>query len=544
MSASARDATGPEGASGSLRPTAWMGKVSTLTVLDLAVVSVVLLLTTVAYVWAHANHVAVLRSPAFPEWWQWNDQSKYLRAMRAWLAGDLSPALHWYFPGYPLLGAAFSLLTPTQPFYLADLLCLLAFGAAFAQVAGRLAPDLRFARAGGALVFLVTVPLASYELKSFVEPWTTTPTAPLTLFAILQAFRLWDRPTSPRAAMLGLLTASVILFRPVDVAPLLLAMVASSAVALRHQWRSFGRLVVAAGAGGSVPVLVVAALHLTIFGLHRGLYLEQSAETGFEWRLIPLHWVTIFVSPLPELPGEFSLAQTFPLIVPGVAGMIGCLIACRGRARFRHALVIGAVTLHCLLYLAYRDLHPQGLFRFSTYHYFKWCIPFFGLYAVSLMIEVARSPRRWAAWSAGLAVVVALFSWRVTWREATPSTQRQPVVRNARALALAEAPRSVLDGVYVPASGGFSDIYLNSYTMTVGSTIFHANADFKAFPYRDGLIFTVLRPIPPGPATVTFAKGVSLVGEPRLVRAGLRFRWPHLTGVALTFYRRWFETGL
>lgn len=512
--------------------------------IEWAAVLAMLALTGLAYAGAHAHHFAVVHNPAFPDWWNWNDQGKYLLAARAWLAGRLDPALHWYFPGYPLLGAAFLPLTPGQPFYFVDLLCLLAFGALFVQLAQRLAPDVRFARVYGAAVFCVTVALSQREMKAFVEPWTTTPTAPLSLAAILLAFRLWERPTIGWAAALGLATTSVFLFRPADTAPLSLAVAAATAFALwRLQWRSLSRLAVAGAAGAAIPLALAGAIYLAIFGLHQSQYLEQSGLTGFEWRLIALRWVTIFVSPLPEFRDEFSLSQTFPWIIPGVAGMGACLVSCRGRLALRHVLVIGAVALHCMLYLAYRDLHPQGLFRFSNYHYFKWCLPVFGLYAVLLVTQVARAPRRWTAWGAGLVLATFLFSWRMNWREVPPAGA-PPSVRGGHTLVLQEAPQSVLDGVFVPASAGFNEVYLASYDMNAGATIFHSNADFKAFPVPDGLIFTVLRPMPPGPATVRFDDSVWLAGQPRLLHARFLLRWPHLMDVIAVYCRRWFGAGV
>jgi hypothetical protein len=108
---------------------------------------------------------------------------------------------------------------------------------------------------------------------------------------------------------------------------------------------------------------------------------------------------------------------------------------------------------------------------------------------------------------------------------------------------LPETPQSVLDGVFVPASGGFNAIYLDSYDMKLGATTFHSNADFKAFPVPDGLIFTVLRPMPPGRAAVTFSDSVWLSGRPRLLHARFVFRRPHLAEVIATYSRRWFKSG-
>ncbi len=511
-------------------------------VLEWASATVALLWLAQSYVKVYHWHFAVVWNPARPQWWEWNDQGKYLRAAMAWASGDLDPSQHWYFPGYPVLGALFVPWSPGHPFYLVDLACLLGFGALLLALSGRLAPDRRWAWPTAALVLVVTVSLTRLEMKAFVEPWTTTPTAaPLTLGAAVLAFRLWERPSPGRAGLLGLVAASVFLFRPMDAVPVCLAAAATTAWALRRQltWRLVG----AGAAGALLPVLVAGTLHLLVFGMHKGLYLEQSGQTGFEWRLIPLHWVTIVVSPLPQYPGSFSLAQTFPWLIPGVAGMVACLVGSRGMLRLRHALVIGTVLLHCGLYLAYRDLHPPGLFVFGNYHYFKWCLPVFGLYSVYLVALVPRLDRRWAAWGAGLAAAAFLFSWRVSWRMLDPAAAGDSWASGHR-LVLSHAPRSVNDGVFVAASGGRSQIYLGNYEMRVGERVFQANADFKAFPVPGGLVFTVLRPMPPGPAVVDFSDGVTLeTGRPVFLREKFALRGPRWGAAVKAYYRRWLRSG-
>eukprot|EP01035_Chromulina_nebulosa_P034043 gene34043-45631_t len=81
----------------------------------------------VIYLLAHRlSPLRPLTAEATAGWWSWSDQFRYLRAATAWAGGDLDPAQHWYWPGYPLLAAPFVGLTPAQPFLIPDLLCLLA----------------------------------------------------------------------------------------------------------------------------------------------------------------------------------------------------------------------------------------------------------------------------------------------------------------------------------------------------------------------------------------------------------------------------------
>ena len=481
-----------------------------------------LVVTGLAYVLAYRNHPNVRLHPTLPSWWAWTDQGRYLRAAQAWAAGDLDPAQHWYPAGYPLLGAAFLWLMPGQPFYVIDLVCLLATGVLTVALATRLVPG-AWTGPMAALAFCLAVPLDALQINSYVEPWTTTQTAPLTLLALLLALDLWQQPSAKRAAATGLTAGALTLFRPMDMVPLLIAIGLTSAIALRPLMRRRrAELALAALAGLALPCALATAAHLAVFGFARGAYLTSSAATGFEWRLLSFNWVTIMVSAAPDLPNAVSLSQAFPVIVSGLIGMIACLIATDGQYRRQHAMVIGAVWLHILLFLSYRDLHAQGLFRFMNYHYFKWCGPVFALYTWFLLGVVARSPRRWLAWGVGGAVVAAAFFWRVSWQFGPPA----PAILTDHTLAIAEAPRRVGAGLFVPASGSFESIYLDDQHLRIGDRIFDVNQDFKLFPIEGGLVLAPLRPLPDGPATLLVNDGVHLLGPPRPGSVRYAWHWP------------------
>ncbi len=138
----------------------------------------------------------------------------------------------------------------------------------------------------------------------------------------------------------------------------------------------------AAVAGAAVPLLGFGAAYLAVDGLRADGYLLSSAGYGFEWRLLPLRWVILMIDPKPLFIDGQGLAQVFPWIVPGLVGMVALLLARRVSVpRFVHWAVVAAVMADVVQFLCYRDLHPDYLWQNGVYHYFKWTLPFFGLYA-------------------------------------------------------------------------------------------------------------------------------------------------------------------
>src|SRR4051794_27866234 len=60
-------------------------------------------------------------SPVPNGWWEWADQVRYIASARAFAAGDLDPARHWFPLGYGLLGAPFVRGWKQHPYFLVDL---------------------------------------------------------------------------------------------------------------------------------------------------------------------------------------------------------------------------------------------------------------------------------------------------------------------------------------------------------------------------------------------------------------------------------------
>ncbi len=465
----------------------------------------------------------------------WFDQSQYLMAARAWATWDLDPRHHWYLPGYPLLGALGATITPAQPFWLPDLLCLLASLWLCSRLAARLAPGWRYAPALGAAVFLATTVMAPRVLQVWVVPWTTTPAVPLTLAAILLALRFQHAATARTAGLAAAATTAIALFRPSDALIVLLTVPAFMGWWLVAQRPGLGRaagILIVSVVGAALPLAVLAAVHGAVYGWSAGPYLTYSAALGFEWRLVPWRWVVLFLGPQPAYathlagggPGGVGMIVMFPWIAPGLAGLSACVALDRPR-RAAHLLITAVVTLHILAYLAYRDLQPEALWRFENYHYFKMVLPLFGLYGV-LFLGRLLQPGRWRSVGVALPVLVGLLCWRGGWVPAAPTGAR---VEDVGSLELPRGLPPIGGGLAVAALGSWDSIYFGATALTarVGTTSVQ-NVGFKTVPVPGGFIVEALRPLPSLPSVLHLDPGIRLDAAvpPVSLRHSIRFRLP------------------
>jgi hypothetical protein len=165
--------------------------------------------------------VHVAKWPDFEGWWAGFDQRAYLTAAQAWAAGDLTPNLHHYLAGYPLLAAPFVGLLPTQPFVVADLVCALLSLFLLVAIARRLVPDEPWAPSMAALAFPLATMSSRAAVSIWVVPWSTTPAVPLILGALLCTLRYIEAARLRDAVLAGMAGALVGAICPADAALLL-----------------------------------------------------------------------------------------------------------------------------------------------------------------------------------------------------------------------------------------------------------------------------------------------------------------------------------
>ncbi len=480
---------------------------------------------------AEAPSLGVLRAaplqppPGFG-WWSWLDQHFYLQSALAWAQGDLTPALHWYPPGYALLGAVFSHITPADAFVLPDLLCLVGALWLFAAISVHLAGE-GLGRSLGVWLFVATIAVPKRVMTAWVVPWTTTPATICLMGCLLATLRLLRKPTRTDAFVAGLAAAATLAFRPADAAVVGGVCAVASAGALLRRWpgtRRASGIVAAALAGAAVPIVVFGAALLAVDGFRPDGYLAGSAVYGFEWRLLPLRWVVLMVDPMPLLIDGQGLAQVFPWIVTGIAGMVVCLVATPASSRLAHTVVVAAVMADVVQFLCYRDLHPDYLWHNNAFHYFKWTLPFFGLYSALLLRALLSGPRAVPAMLAA-ATMPALFAWRVTLTD----SRTLPAPLDRQTLVLPHGLPRLDDVLLARTVLGQTRLIATGSEIHDAERVFRSGADFKLTPWSETLMVQPLRPLPADPGTLVFGDGsytLDLATAPVLSRATLVWGLP------------------
>ena len=320
-----------------------------------------------------------LRFQQAPQWASWFDQGRYLRSAAAFAHGDLSTTSHWYPAAYPLLAAPFARLFPAEPFFLPDLVL---FGLACVAFTRAVRPLLN--RWVAALIFTASILILDNTALFWLEPWTTTLSATLIWWLIAAIVALLFPPDSsptpaPRAlVMVGALAGALPLVRPSDALVSLCALIFATILLYRRRQLSVANLAWIA-LGGIAVVLPLGLLHFAINGPQFGGYIMAGRAQGFAFADLPWRGYVLLITPRPWFPEGQSLTEGLPLLVPGAAGLIVLAASARRDARRWIALIAVIALPYTLLYLAYTDLQPPGLWRFNNAHYFKWLFPLFGL---------------------------------------------------------------------------------------------------------------------------------------------------------------------
>ena len=215
----------------------------------------------------------------------------------------------------------------------------------------------------------------------WLVPWTTTLSAALTWWLIALAagvITASDRYVPRRTALaMGGISGMAPFARPTDA--LTVAIVAAFCTVLLVRQRRLTRQMALAYLGSAAAALVAfASLYLAIYGPHLSLYMIAATEQGFAFGDLPWKVYTLVYTAQPWYPGAEALVERLPWLLPGTAGLITALAIKRGPARVVLTLLLCTGLPYGLLFLAYTDLQPPGLWTFGTAHYFVWLFPLFG----------------------------------------------------------------------------------------------------------------------------------------------------------------------
>lgn len=346
--------------------------------------------------------LSYLSNPAVPGnhgryplgWWGWWDQSQYLLSAQSFAHADFGASHHWYPFGYALLGAPFVLISSSHPYLVPDLVCLLLTYAAFLVFAGTVGVGRRWA----AMLFLLATCGNEILRAVWAEPWNTSLSCVLIWWLLaLTARHLVRLPGTRRSRLaglfcIGLLVAAIPATRPTDA--LLVAIWGIGAGVAAIRLNAIRRTDLQAIACGVIIAGVPEALiWLRIYGTHASQYMINSRVLGFDFSSLGWKTYLLLVTPRPWFPFGAGIVQRLPWALPGLAGMLALPWIVRGTSRMLLVVLACMITAYSLLFFAYVDLIPSGLWRYNNIHYFKWALPGLALLAFLLLRALAMGPR-------------------------------------------------------------------------------------------------------------------------------------------------------
>lgn len=326
---------------------------------------ILLLLALAAlYAWAYQRHALNPGSAPTGQrvgWWSWSDQYKYLRSAQELATGRVTPETYHYPLGYAGLAAPFVRWLPAHPFFIPNLLLVLATAAGWWRLVRRWLPAL-------AALFVAIIFIATHgELigLTMIVPWNTL----VTQFCLVAGLNLVLAVPSRRVVWsLAALAAVAWWVRPIDAlcfAPLL--MVATLRLPL---WRERAEAGFVGIAIIGAAVLAMGLLNRAVFGTWRTPY-EQAAFTMVGFFDYPLgqklYWT--FVDGRPFFgETDTALLSRYPWLFLAIPGLFFWV----KREGWGGVAGLAAVALSWLVYLGYNDFFPSSFYRFSLIHYVSW----------------------------------------------------------------------------------------------------------------------------------------------------------------------------
>jgi hypothetical protein len=449
-------------------------------------------------------------------WWGWWDQSLYLRSAQALGRLVLSTEAHWYPLGYSLLGAPWTRIVPTHPFFFVNLFCL--FGAFFCFVRIGRAMGIRDGIA--TLVFIGAITADWLIFWQFVIPWNTTPVMLYIYLAL--AVTLRREPLDLGAAVLAATCAALVFVtRPSDMvmlAPIGLGLMvriwSGSPPAL-----ALGRLAGGALAAGLV-CLAYGLLHTRIYGFAPSPYMVHSGALGLNLADLPRKLYAVLVDPKPFYGEGQGLLERAPWMILALPALPLAIM----KRSFPAGLLWAVVAVNVVFYTSYTDFLPHGIWRYNNIHYLKASYPLVGLLAVYVVVNL---PNLRAALVAGMTILAALsIDYRVL---------RVPIpahVVDEKTIAISLPSPRVASLVLGQGKLDYKNVYFEDNVIRANSSTLRNIYDFRSIPV-DGQIYLVFfRPLAASQILLTFKAPHGFpISEPVAATGGkgaFRLRRPRL----------------
>lgn len=437
-------------------------------------------------------------------WWEWFDQSQYLKSAEAFARWDLDPAQHRYPLTYSLLAAPFVRYLPYHAFFFVNLVSFVAM----AWLMMSLGRQLGVGAIGGAVAFLVGAVIPKILLAQYVIPWTTTPVAALYLAVfVVYVASIRDGFTSARIAMM---TAGIVLvaaFRPIDSTPLL-------PIALHVAWRTLrpngtgvpsARRVLVPIATAVALTAAYLSLHFAIYGAKPSVYMQESAEFGLDPFNIPFRFAVIFSDPTPFFGQGTGLLQRYPLVSVGLWALVYVTIGCRTLLG-----VAAAVWISLFIYLAFPAFLPSGIWRYMNIHYWKWLFPIMALLTFVAVRDV-REKRNRVALLLSIAVTAPLVLVSL---KAVPTSPTDVQVADGNRVTLSAGQALPIAAFKLQGvSGGETAAYFGDHRLVLGNRTLKHISDFRVTRVGEFIFVTLNRPAVVSEATLIFDKRLTIAPQ-------------------------------
>ena len=435
----------------------------------------------------------------FAGWWTWIDQGEYLKASLAFANVDFLPQNFFYPPLYPALGSIFLPLSKTHPYFVINLVCLLWFSYTFIRLA-----DCYLSRWSSVIILFISTIFDFRIFENFTIPWTTTLNAALLSTAILGLIWLREIIQGKRSRLkswevffvstsLGLLVPT----RPVD-APVGLIL---GLAFLMGYWKIFlsspnkvpspFKFLLIGISGALIGPIIFIAFNYLVFGNPLGSYIQVANGAG----IFPLDFFEKFISIWLDgktLYGDSptSLTENIPWLLISIAGYLWVLF----NGDFLLRTIAVAIAAMLFVYLPYGDLLPTGIWRFLNIHYFKWILPYLGLFAWLLIQQIINGLKHRRGWV--LPTTTLLLSCLMTLSiQLSLETKTITSTLTNRSIEF-EIPSGEVDYIDIKGIfGGFDTIYFGNHKAFIDGKELKPIREFRLLPQGSDVRVLFIRPV-------------------------------------------------